>query len=281
MDLKMFEKTGGIWQKLGGEEIEISTAFSEEQQNSLLQIEDDSWWFQYRIGIIKYFAKRFFKKSEKVYDIGGGNGYTSIRLQKLLWKVVLIEPSIQGCMNAKKRGVKEVVCCTIDDDCFAEETTRQVVCLDVLEHIKDDKAFLKRLYHLLDIDGKVILTVPADRELWSSNDEVAGHFRRYCLRELINKAEEVGFRCIYSNYYFSFLYLPVKLFRVGFEKVGIIKKRQFRDKNETQKVRDREFRMPRGIAGRGLRIIERWEEKKLVKNRKIKRGVSCIVVLEK
>ncbi len=59
-----------------------------------------------------------------------------------------------------------------------------VVMLDVLEHIEDDREALTILHSLLERGGYAVLTVPALQVFWSIHDEVNRHYRRYSRRLL-------------------------------------------------------------------------------------------------
>jgi glycosyltransferase involved in cell wall biosynthesis len=68
-----------------------------------------------------------------------------------------------------------------------------VVCLNVLEHIEDDRATLADLFTVLRPGGRLILLVPAHARLYGSLDEHLRHFRRYEKAELEAKVREAGF----------------------------------------------------------------------------------------
>jgi glycosyltransferase involved in cell wall biosynthesis len=68
-----------------------------------------------------------------------------------------------------------------------------VVCLNVLEHIEEDRATLADLHRLLAPGGRLILLVPALRKLYGTLDEHLRHFRRYEREELESKIREAGF----------------------------------------------------------------------------------------
>jgi SAM-dependent methyltransferase len=59
-----------------------------------------------------------------------------------------------------------------------------IVMHDVLEHIEDDAAAVRRLRELLPPDGIVVLSVPALPALFGRHDELLGHYRRYVRRSL-------------------------------------------------------------------------------------------------
>ncbi|MEK7550198.1 MAG: class I SAM-dependent methyltransferase [Patescibacteria group bacterium] len=62
---------------------------------------------------------------------------------------------------------------------FGKRTFDTIVCMNVLEHIKNDKKALKNMYELLNIGGKLILLVPAHNWAYGQIDKELGHFRRY------------------------------------------------------------------------------------------------------
>jgi glycosyltransferase involved in cell wall biosynthesis len=68
-----------------------------------------------------------------------------------------------------------------------------IVCLNVLEHVEDDRGALQRMYDLLVPGGRLLLYVPADRSLFGTLDQNVGHFRRYERDELSEKLKTAGF----------------------------------------------------------------------------------------
>lgn len=76
-----------------------------------------------------------------------------------------------------------------------------VICLNVIEHLDDDRQAMKNISALLKEDGKAIILVPRGQGLYGSQDEVLGHKRRYSesmIRELegesgLQLVELIGF----------------------------------------------------------------------------------------
>lgn len=54
-----------------------------------------------------------------------------------------------------------------------------VICINVLEHLKDDNLAIQKMKELLKPGGKLIIMVPALQKLYCSLDENVGHYRRY------------------------------------------------------------------------------------------------------
>ena len=68
-----------------------------------------------------------------------------------------------------------------------------IVCLNVLEHIEDDRTTLANLKEALSPGGRLVLLVPAFARLFGTLDEHLHHFRRYEKAELEQKIRGAGF----------------------------------------------------------------------------------------
>jgi hypothetical protein len=78
---------------------------------------------------------------------------------------------------------------------------------DVIEHVKQPKKLLKSLKKFLKKDGRILITVPAYQFLFSSKDEVLGHYRRYDKKSLKNELN--GFKIENISYFNTFLCVPI------------------------------------------------------------------------
>jgi SAM-dependent methyltransferase len=68
------------------------------------------------------------------------------------------------------------------------------ICINVLEHIRDDVAGLRNLRSSLGAGGRAIVLVPQDENVYGTMDETLGHYRRYSKAELAARMTEAGFR---------------------------------------------------------------------------------------
>lgn len=202
-------------------------------------------------------------------------------MQEKGYRVALIEPSLEACTNALKRGVKNVYCGTVDENSIEVDSVDQMMLLDVLEHINDHREFMRLLWTKLKSGGRCLVTVPAFLNLWSSEDEEAGHFRRYKRKALETLAVESGFFVIYCNYFMEFLYLPILLVRVWMERIGLLKKSMERTREEEQRIRKAQFEKRTGPVGWMLHFFQDREFRKINKEKKIRFGSSLVIVLEK
>jgi len=69
-----------------------------------------------------------------------------------------------------------------------------VVCLNVVEHVKDDLLALRNIHSALRPGGRAIILVPHDQSIYGSLDKVLGHYRRYSEQQLRDRMEEAGFQ---------------------------------------------------------------------------------------
>jgi len=75
-----------------------------------------------------------------------------------------------------------------------------VVCMNVLEHLPDDKRVLERFKESLEPGGRLVLLVPAHQWLFGTMDRALGHHRRYELEELRSLCEAAGFTVERAEY---------------------------------------------------------------------------------
>lgn len=110
--------------------------------------------------------------------------------------------------NAQKMRVKKCKFSVSDIEKYKSKINYDVViATDVLEHIKNDKAALKKLTSFVKRGGSVIITVPAGQYLFGFHDEQLGHFRRYSINSF-KKIVPQNLKTIKIRY-FGFFLIPV------------------------------------------------------------------------
>lgn len=212
IDTTNYKLEKGIY-SIPNEEVE-KISYPADSNNSCYSIEEKSFWFKHRNRIIVELVKKF--APDNIFlDVGGGNGIVSNAILDAGIPAILVEPGVQGCINAKKRNIESVFCMTFDKISFLPSKKAVSIGLfDVIEHIENDENFLQSIYDKIPKGSKLFFTVPAYQELWSDEDILAGHYRRYTHESLRKVAEKVGFKTLFSTYIFSFLPIPIYIFRV-------------------------------------------------------------------
>ena len=135
------------------------------------------------------FNKWMFEKIEpyigkKILEVGAGTGnITQFLLDK--GEVTCLDISAK-CIEALKERFSnsERVSAFLGDisnldNSWEGKTFNTIVCLNVLEHIKNDEEALSNMASLLEKNGRLILLLPTCRWLYGSLDKNLGHYRRY------------------------------------------------------------------------------------------------------
>jgi SAM-dependent methyltransferase len=85
-----------------------------------------------------------------------------------------------------------------------------ITLLDVLEHLEDDVAALRRLRSLLaPRRGQLVVTVPAYAWLWGDEDVLSHHHRRYTRQSLARTCTRAGFDVRFVSH-FNLSVLPLQ-----------------------------------------------------------------------
>ncbi len=77
-----------------------------------------------------------------------------------------------------------------------------IICINVLEHVKDDEHLIRECLSILPLHGKLIFFTPAIPWIFGEMDRTYGHFRRYTKADLAEKMMRNGMaldRCEYMN----------------------------------------------------------------------------------
>jgi len=82
---------------------------------------------------------------------------------------------------------------------FPQMSFDTVLCLNVLEHIRNDSQALSNLARLLNPDGMLILLVPAHTFLYTDIDCAIGHVRRYDKKNLEYRLKEIGLEMVMNR----------------------------------------------------------------------------------
>ena len=177
----------------------------------LFALETGNYWFEARNKIILWAIRRFFKRPERVLELGVGTGFVACGLRKAFPSAALSATDIhtEGLAFAAQRLGPSVDLLQVDGTNIPFRSEFDVVCLfDVLEHIPDDRKVLSEVWEALVPGGGLIITVPQHMLLWGPADEQAFHQRRYSTKELAEKVRAAGFDVLFKTSFVAFL-LPL------------------------------------------------------------------------
>lgn len=143
---------------------------------------------------------------DRVLEVGAGIGNMSRFLVNR--KSVILTDIHEDRLNYLRERYRNLPCVSvqyldISDGVFQSFSNRNVdtvICLNVLEHIGDDRTSLNNMYRILSPGGRLILLVPAFKKLFGEQDKNLEHRRRYEEKGLKKDLQSVGFQIVHSTY---------------------------------------------------------------------------------
>lgn len=169
-------------------------------------VEKEHFWFVGRNELITHLVTRFISHpADKTFlDIGCGTGV----ILKLLTTLTFVPTGVDVNARALSYAKRETPATLVRSSIFGyqpDELFDAAGAFDVMEHISDDKAFIKKCHTLIKDRGFLFLTVPAGMHLWSAVDVLSGHKRRYTKESMTTLLENSGFEIRHMGYWNSLL----------------------------------------------------------------------------
>jgi SAM-dependent methyltransferase len=97
-----------------------------------------------------------------------------------------------------------------DDTFKPEKRYSLILMLDVIEHVPQPEAMLRRARELLAPGGLIVVTVPALECLWTTHDDLNRHYRRFSKTSLRAAIQAAGLSEQSCQYFFAWI-CPLKL----------------------------------------------------------------------
>ncbi len=173
-------------------------------------LHEHHWWWRAREAMIVELLRRLSPENGfgSILDVGCGDGLFLEHLQEFGTPGGL-EPD-QEIVSEETLRRWNIYLCPFDNHFVPDERYGLILMLDVLEHLADDDAALRRAAALLAPGGTLLLTVPAFRMLWTSHDDLNYHERRYTRATMFRALESTSLEILSLRYFFNWLF-PVKL----------------------------------------------------------------------
>lgn len=181
----------------------------------MARIQNTHWWFRARRKILARLIEMLnLPEPAAVLELGCGAGGNLTMLQRF-GVVRAVELDASARAYASKISGLNVEAGCLPDRLPEWSDQFDLVCMfDVLEHIEDDAAALRRIRQLVRRGGRVLITVPAYGWLFGPHDRAHHHFRRYTKRALRQKLREAGFRVARIGYFNTLLFPAVVVERL-------------------------------------------------------------------
>lgn len=142
-------------------------------------VENDHFWFVAKRKFLQVALGAFASgQNLRVLDVGCGTGAVLDFLREKGYQVEGVDNNAEAIEYCRAKGL-HVSMGAAEGMNYPDESFDVVLALDVLEHLKDDRAALKEIFRVLKKGGHLIATVPAHQSLWSYHDVALHHHRRY------------------------------------------------------------------------------------------------------
>jgi len=163
-------------------------------------------------------------RNQKILEIGCSAGYLLEILKKYSFQNLFgIDISREAVELCRKKGIDQVFQMDAADPKFSNNEFDLIIASDILEHMPDDVAAMKKWYKILKPGGKLIVFTPAFNFLWTEHDEINHHFSRYTKKKLSEIFRVTGFATLRISYWNFILFFPTVVIRF-FHRV-LVKKR--------------------------------------------------------
>jgi len=184
--------------------------FRPEYFEALATLESSNFWFRARNRLIINALRRHFSSLEQFLEIGCGTGFVLSGVAEAFPSARLSGTEIFSAgLALASRRVPQAEFLQADARHLPYDTEFDVIgAFDVLEHIPEDSAVIAQMYQAMRPGGGIVVTVPQHSWLWSKQDELAEHVRRYSAKELHGKIVSAGFRVVEIRSFVSLL-LPL------------------------------------------------------------------------
>jgi len=169
------------------------------------------WWFLARRELIRRQVARaaaacgFPGRALRLLDYGCGTGF-DLPLLAEFGTAMGADLSTDAALEFRRAAPYPVLDAERELDAHTGSFD-VVTAFDVLEHLPDDARGLRRLRDLLAPGGQLVLTVPAYDFLWSGEDVISAHHRRYTRRMLDAVCRAAGVEVLFMSY-FNLALLP-------------------------------------------------------------------------
>ena len=171
------------------------------------------WWYVARRQIVMTQVERFLQARPDpsarpcILDYGCGTGLNLLHLSTMgdAYGLDMSERAVTFCVQ---RGLTQVAHLpgSLSHSKPFGQSFDLITMLDTLEHVDDDVLLLQQVSTWLKPEGVLLVTVPAYEFLWSGEDYVSEHRRRYTRRRLSRVFRQAGYEIIKLSYFNTLLF---------------------------------------------------------------------------
>ena len=158
---------------------------------------DSADYYGHLLHIASYEFVLKYANGKKVLDYGCGSGYGTSILSSVAQQVTGVDVSKETILYAKQHFLSENAAFkTIDE--LNDEKFDIIVSFQVIEHVKNDKLYLKQLKNRLNQDGILFLTTPDKKDRLFNY--IQKPWNKYHLKEYSAKSMEKLIKRFFNDF---------------------------------------------------------------------------------
>lgn len=188
----------------------------------MYEMEQYHWWFVSKMRLVQHLIKKIAREGLIILDAGCGTGLNLLSLNSF-GRTFGFDITWQALAFCHENGLKNVVQCSTSKISFRPGAFDVITVFDLLEHLVDPQEAIREFNRLLKPDGRMVITVPAFKFLWSQHDEALCHFRRYKRKDIHDLVQGSGLKIERIGYFFFvsfFIVAPIRILRRLFVRPG-------------------------------------------------------------
>jgi len=165
------------------------------------------WWWRAREDVLLATLRELQPPAgwSSILDVGCGDGLLFDQLAQItpFFEGVESDPALVRAENPWRQRIHVR---PFDESFEPGRRYGLVLMLDVLEHLASPAPALRHALSLLELGGRIVITVPAFPSLWTSHDEFNQHVTRFTRRSFDDLASAASMHIDASRYFFHWTY---------------------------------------------------------------------------
>ena len=218
----------------------------------MAELDQNHWWFTARRRILAKVIERVVRPPAKarILELGCGTGH-NLDMLGGFGRVEASELDDSARAIAEQRLRRPIETAALPDlSMFPPDSYDLVALLDVLEHVVDDKGALGAIFTRLKPGAALLITVPANKWMWSAHDVAHHHHRRYRKAEIARLARDAGYEIALLTPFNSLLFPLIATVRAIGKLTGREAANDAMPARPVNTALDRIFGLEAGLIGR-------------------------------
>jgi len=175
----------------------------------IANIEKNSWWYMGRRNLLKLLKPK--GRNISVLDLGCGTG-ANLKPFSGSSLIVGVDNSFDA-LHFTKKQISNVALADLQKPLpFKDNSFDVIICMDVIEHLPEDKMIFREMERILKPRGRAIISVPAFQFLWNDMDDLSLHQRRYKTSSIRKLFRQTSLKIEKLTYWNSTLFIPFSVF---------------------------------------------------------------------